>query len=50
MRARRYEDLMELGSEAEIKAKGKMGHKGKDYIVQDGDIVHVKFNPAKNRK
>ncbi len=39
-----YNDLMSLGSEAEVKAKGKMRMEGKDYIVQDGDIMHFRFN------
>ncbi|KAI7821561.1 GTP-binding protein YchF [Gamsiella multidivaricata] len=40
----RYEDLKELGSEAAVKAAGKYMQKGRDYIVQDGDIIHFKFN------
>ncbi|GAB4328078.1 MAG: redox-regulated ATPase YchF [Phototrophicales bacterium] len=39
-----YQDLLDAGSEAEVKNQGKMHLEGKDYIVQDGDIVHIKFN------
>jgi GTP-binding protein YchF len=37
-------DLFELGSEQEIKTAGKLRTEGKDYIVQDGDIILVRFN------
>ncbi|HWS24509.1 MAG TPA: redox-regulated ATPase YchF [Anaerolineales bacterium] len=37
-----YKDLIELGSMAECKAKGKFRLEGKEYIVQDGDIVHIR--------
>lgn len=37
-------DLFELGSEAKIKDAGKMRVEGQNYIVQDGDIVHIRFN------
>lgn len=39
-----YEDLVQLGSLAEARKKGKLRLEGKEYIVQDGDIVHVRFN------
>jgi len=39
-----YNDLMTLGSEAKIKEAGKMRKEGKEYIIQDGDIIHVRFN------
>ncbi len=39
-----FDDLMELGSEKAIKEKGKLRVEGKDYIMQDGDIVHFLFN------
>jgi ribosome-binding ATPase len=38
------EDLEKHGSEAGIKAAGKMRSEGKEYIVQDGDIMHFLFN------
>ena len=37
-------DLEEHGSEAEIRNKGLLRQEGKEYVVQDGDIVHFKFN------
>lgn len=39
--------LKELGDEAEIKAKGKVLTKGKDYVVEDGDILLIKAGAAK---
>jgi len=35
----KYQDLIELGSEAKVKESGKFSLKGKDYIVADGDIL-----------
>ena len=40
----KYEDFIELKSEAACRAAGKLGIEGKDYVVQDGDIVFFKFN------
>ncbi|MBM2832802.1 MAG: Redox-regulated ATPase YchF [Dehalococcoidia bacterium] len=40
----RYEDLMELGSEAALARAGKKRAEGREYQVQDGDIVSVLFN------
>lgn len=37
-------DLKELGSEDAVKAQGKFYLKGKDYIVEDGDILSIRFN------
>ncbi|MDD5174383.1 MAG: redox-regulated ATPase YchF [Candidatus Omnitrophica bacterium] len=37
-------DLKELGSEEAVKAQGKFYLKGKDYIVEDGDILSIRFN------
>lgn len=37
-------DLLELGSEEQVKSAGKLGVKGRDYIVQDGDILFIRFN------
>jgi ribosome-binding ATPase YchF (GTP1/OBG family) len=39
-----YEDLVALGGMNEAKAKGKLRLEGKEYVVQDGDIMHVRFN------
>ena len=41
----KYEDFVKFnGSEAAIKEAGKLGVEGKTYIVQDGDIMHFRFN------
>lgn len=37
-------DLFELGTEQQIKVSGKMRTEGKEYIVQDGDLLNIKFN------
>ena len=39
-----YTDIIKAGSEAVLKSTGKMRTEGQDYIVTDGDIVHVRFN------
>ncbi len=39
-----YEDFMELKSEAACKDKGKLHIEGKEYIVQEGDLLHIRFN------
>ncbi len=39
-----YDDLIELGGLAEARNKGKLRLEGKEYVVQDGDIVHVRFS------
>jgi len=40
----KFEDYMKLKSEAAVKESGKMSVEGKDYLVQDGDIMHFRFN------
>ena len=40
----KYEDYIALGSEAACKEAGKMSIEGKEYVVQDGDIMHFRFN------
>ncbi len=40
----RYEDLVSLGGLSEARQKGKLRLEGKEYIVQDGEIVHIRFN------
>ena len=40
----RPEDLKALGSEAALKSAGKMRAEGKDYVMQDGDVVNFRFN------
>lgn len=39
-----YDDLVGLGSESAVKEAGKSRLEGKDYIMQDGDVVHFRFN------
>ncbi len=39
-----YEDFTRLGSEAACKEAGKLRIEGKEYLVQDGDIMHFRFN------
>ncbi|HIP02379.1 MAG TPA: redox-regulated ATPase YchF [Campylobacterales bacterium] len=39
-----YEDFIACGGEVKAKETGKMRLEGKDYIVQDGDIMHFRFN------
>ena len=40
----RFEDLAEFGSEARCREHGKLRLEGKEYVVQDGDVVHFRFN------
>jgi GTP-binding protein YchF len=40
----KYEDYLQYGSEAAVKEAGKLGVEGKEYVVQDGDIMHFRFN------
>lgn len=39
-----FDDLKELGDEKKVKAEGKLRLEGKDYIVNDGDIINFRFN------
>lgn len=39
-----FKDLVEAGSVAEAKAKGKVRMEGKDYVMVDGDVVEFRFN------
>ena len=39
-----YDDYVFHGSEAKVKEAGKLSVQGKDYIVQDGDVMHFRFN------
>ena len=39
-----FDDLVECGSEAEAKNKGKLRSEGKDYVVQEGDVILFRFN------
>ena len=40
----KYEDFIALGSEAKCKEAGKISIEGKDYVVQDGDMMNFRFN------
>ena len=40
----KYDTYVELGSEQACKDAGKMAVEGKEYVVQDGDIMHFRFN------
>lgn len=40
----KYKDLVELGDYLKIKEKGLLALEGKEYQVEDGDIVHFRFN------
>lgn len=40
----KFDDFITLGGESACKEAGKMGVEGKDYVVNDGDIMHFRFN------
>ncbi len=40
----KYNDFITLGSEQACKEKGKLFVEGKNYVVEDGDILHIRFN------
>jgi len=40
----KYDDILGLGSEGKVKEAGRLLVKGKDYVVCDGDILHIRFN------
>ncbi|MDB2697686.1 DUF933 domain-containing protein, partial [Crocinitomicaceae bacterium] len=40
----KYDDFIQYGSEQAVKEAGKFKVEGKEYIVQDGDIMHFRFN------
>ena len=39
-----WKDLAELGTEAKVRAAGKLRIEGKEYVVEDGDVMHFRFN------
>ena len=45
----KYDDLIEYGDEKSVQAAGKLMQKGKDYFVEDGDIIFVKAADGKAR-
>ncbi len=40
-----YDDLVSLGGMAEARSHGKLRLEGKEYLVKDGEIMHVRFSP-----
>jgi ribosome-binding ATPase YchF (GTP1/OBG family) len=40
----RWDQLLEAGSETNARAKGTLRLEGKDYIVQDGDVMHIRHS------
>ena len=40
----KYKDFIALKSESAVKEAGKMSVEGKEYVVEDGDIMHFRFN------
>jgi ribosome-binding ATPase YchF (GTP1/OBG family) len=40
----KYEDFVDYGSESKIREVGKLKVEGKEYVVEDGDIIHFRFN------
>ncbi|UKJ88729.2 GTP-binding protein [Theileria orientalis] len=45
-----YKDIIEFGTEAEVRANGRYLQKGKEYVVNDGDIIFFKFNVTNSKK
>ena len=39
-----YDDFMTAGSELKVREMGRVRLEGKDYLMQDGDICHFRFN------
>ena len=39
-----WQDLVKVGSEGEAREKGLVRTEGKDYLVQDGDVIHFRFS------
>jgi GTP-binding protein YchF len=40
----KYDDFVTLGSEAAVKEAGKLKVEGKEYVVENGDVMHFRFN------
>jgi ribosome-binding ATPase YchF (GTP1/OBG family) len=40
----KYDDFVKFGSEAGCRDNGKLAVQGKEYLVEDGDIMHFRFN------
>jgi len=39
-----FDDYVAYGTELKVKEAGKMRIEGKEYVVQDGDVMHFRFN------
>ena len=39
-----YDDFVRLGGEQGAKEQGRMRLEGRDYVIQDGDVCHFRFN------
>jgi ribosome-binding ATPase YchF (GTP1/OBG family) len=39
-----YDDYIRLGGEAGARDAGRLRQEGRDYVVQDGDVIHFRFN------
>ena len=39
-----YENYIKYGNETKVKEAGKLNIEGKDYVVNDGDVMHFRFN------
>lgn len=46
----KYDDFYNCGGEQKVKSEGKLRCEGKNYLVQDGDIIHFKFNVSDPKK
>ncbi|XP_068236246.1 obg-like ATPase 1 isoform X2 [Palaemon carinicauda] len=46
----KFDDFKELGSEAAVKADGKYHQRGRNYVVEDGDIIFFRFNTGGLKK
>jgi obg-like ATPase 1 len=46
----KFDDLKENGTEVAVKSAGKYFQKGKEYVVEDGDIILFKFNVTASAK
>lgn len=46
----KFADFKEEGSEAAVKAAGKYRQQGRNYVVEDGDVIYFKFNAGAGLK
>jgi obg-like ATPase 1 len=46
----KYADLEELGNEQEVKGAGLYKQQGKEYVVNDGDVIFFRFNVTTQKK